>query len=190
MKTLFACLLTLALALPAAALTVEGKDYGDTVTKDGKALKFIGAGLRKKFGLAKVYTMGAYSESGPCDPGSIIRKEETKYLRLDFLRNVDADTMAKTIGDSFEEHMPKDASDTLKNQRALFMSYFRDRLTEGTYLEFLYVPGTGTALFQNGKSMGAPIPGAPFMHVLWDIYFGKDTCCSGLKEGILGSCKK
>jgi hypothetical protein len=190
MKTALALLLSLLVSLPAAALTVEGKDYPDTMSQAGKALKLIGAGVRKKFGLAKVYAMGAYSESGACDPGAIVRNDEVKAMRLDFLRNVDADTMAKTFGESFEEHMPKDASPELKAQRQQFLSYFKEKLTEGTVLEFVYVPGTGTSLTQNGRSLGAPLPGLAFMNVLWDIYFGKDTCCSGLKEGILKRCGK
>jgi hypothetical protein len=113
-----------------------------------------------------------------------------KYLRLDLLRDVSAEKMSGTIGESFEEHMPKSASAELKAQHKTFMGYFRDECKKKTVLEFTYVPGKGTSLKQNGKEMGPVLTGADFARVLWDIYFGEDTCCSGLKDDILESCKK
>jgi hypothetical protein len=173
----------------ALAVTVEGKNYPATVTIEGKTLKLVGAGLRKKW-LVQVYAMGAYSESGKCDPKALVNTDEAKYMRLDMLRDVSAEKMANTIGDSFDEHMPKNASAQLKQQNVTFRSYFKDECTEGTVLEFTYLPGTGTVLKQNGKQLGQPLAGPEFAHVLWDIYFGEDTCCSGLKDDILESCKK
>ena len=176
-------------SMPSAApgLTVQDKEYQATVTEGGKTLKLVGAGVRKKWGF-KVYTMGAYSESGSCDAESIVGKDEAKYLRLVMLRNVSAEKMGNTISESFKEHMPAGGSAELKQQGETFKGYFKDECSEGTVLEFTYVPGTGTTLKQNGKVLGPVLTGSAFHHVLWDIYFGKDTCCSGLKEGILETC--
>jgi len=172
----------------ASGLTVEGKNYPATVTKQGKNLKLIGAGLREKW-FFDVYAMGAYSESKACAVVDIVNKDEAKMLRLDLLRDVSAEKMATTIGESFEEHMPKNASPELKKQRKTFASYFKKECTEGTVLEFIYVPGQGTFLFQDGKEMGPVMKGKDFHVVLWDIYFGKETCCDDLKEDILKTCK-
>jgi hypothetical protein len=182
-------LLVLLLAVPAiaATVTVEGKDFPDTVTVEGKALKRVGAGLREKW-MFNVYAMGAYSESGSCDTSAIIGKDEVKHLRLEMLRNVSGEKMGNTIGGSFREHMPANASDQLKAQSETFQGYFKDECSKGSVLEFTYVPGTGTLLRQNGKSLGAPIPGSEFARILWDIYFGGNTCCKDLKKQILSGC--
>ncbi len=172
----------------ASGLTVEGKNYPATISKQGKDLKLIGAGLREKW-FFDVYAMGAYSESKACAVTDIVNKDEAKMLRLDLLRDVSAEKMATTIGESFEEHMPKNASPELKKQRKTFASYFKKECTEGTVLEFIYVPGQGTFLFQDGKEMGPVMKGKDFHVVLWDIYFGKETCCDDLKEDILKTCK-
>jgi len=176
--------------VPALALgvTVEGNNYPATATVEGKAVKLIGAGLREKWWV-DVYTMGAYTESGSCKPADIVDKDEVKYLRLDMKRDVSAEKMSSTIGESFADHMPKGATARLKQQRHEFESYFKSECTEGTKLEFIYLPGTGTILKQNGKRMGPPLEGVEFHKVLWDIYFGKDTCCDDLKEQILEKCK-
>jgi len=180
------CLLVAAPAF-AATVTVEGKDYPDTVTVEGKTLKRVGAGLREKW-MFNVYTMGVYTESGSCDTSAIVGKDEVKYFRLDMLRNVSGEKMGSTIGGSFRDHMPAGASDALKQESETFQGYFKDECTKGSILEFTYVPGTGTLLKQNGKALGAPIPGADFMRVLWDIYFGGNTCCKDLKKQILSGC--
>ena len=183
--TRFAALaLTLLVASGASALTVEGKSYAPTTTIEGQTLKLVGAGLRQKW-FVDVYVLAAYSASGAVDPATLVDADEPKYLRIDMLRNVSAEKMASTIGGSFEEHMPKNPSPELKAQRAAFQNYFKDECTKGSVLEFIYVPGTGTILKQNGKQLGAPLAGKSFARVLWDIYFGTDTCCESLKKGVL-----
>lgn len=173
----------------AKGVTVEGSKYPATITVEGKNLKLIGAGLREKW-FFDVYTMGAYSESGSCNLSEIVNKTEVKYLRLDMKRDVSAEKMSSSIGESFEEHMPKNAPAKLKQQRKTFESLFKNECTEGTVLEFVYIPGKGTTLKQNGKELGPPLEGDGFQKVLWDIYFSKNTCCDGLLEQIQETCKK
>ncbi|RLB53219.1 MAG: hypothetical protein DRI34_13715 [Deltaproteobacteria bacterium] len=173
----------------ALALTVEGQSYPASLQIEGKTLKLVGAGLREKW-FFDVYTMAAYSESGSCDRQRLIKDDEVKLLKLNMLRDVSAQKMASTIGESFEEHMPKTADAQLKAQRRTFESYFKKECSEGTVLEFMYVPGKGTLLKQNGEEMGPVLEGKAFQEVLWDIYFGKDTCCDDLIEQIEESCRK
>jgi hypothetical protein len=52
-----------------------------------------------------------------------------------------------------------------------------------------YTPESGTIMKQNGKQIGKFV-GKAFQTVLWDIYFGDNTCCSGLKESVFKSCTK
>lgn len=170
------------------AVSVEGKSYPALVTVEGQTLKLIGAGLREKW-LVDVYLMAAYSAGGSCAPADIIGRDEPRYLRLDMLRDVSAEKMAGTISDSFEEHMPKNASDELRRQRKAFQGYFKDECSKGTVLEFIYLPGTGTLMKQNGKLLGPALEGFDFARVLWDIYFGRDTCCKDLKTDILKTCR-
>jgi len=176
------------LPLLASGVTVEGNSYPKTVTIEGKQLKLIGAGLREKYWF-DVYTMGAYSESGKCATSAIINTDEVKYLRLDMLRDVEAEKMVSSIDESFGNNMPKNASAELKKQRKTFASYFKTECKEKTVIEFTYVPGTGVIMKQNGKKLGPPLTGQAFMKVFWSLYFSKNTCCDDLKEQILKHCK-
>ena len=170
------------------AVTVEGKHYARTVTIEGKTLKLIGAGLREKW-FFDVYTMGAYTESGRCDIKSLIEADEPKYLRIDMLRDVSAEKMGSSLAESFGKHLPSNATAELKQQVKTFRGYFKDECSEGTVIEMYYIPGKGTMIKQNGLRLGPPMTGVVFQQVLFDIYFAKDTCCDGLKEMILKSCK-
>jgi hypothetical protein len=184
------CVLTVALsASPALALDLKGHDYPPSAAIEGHELHLLGAGVRNKW-MFDVYVLAAYTESGSCKPADIINRDEAKYLRLDMLRDVSADKMASTIGESFAEHMPKDASPELRAQHKAFLAYFKDELTKGTVLEFLYIPGSGTHIKQNGKKLGDTLSGPEFARVLWDIYFGADTCCGKLKGQVLDGCKR
>jgi hypothetical protein len=171
------------------ALTVEGNNYPDTVTVEGQSLKLVGAGLREKW-FFNVYTLGAYSKSGTCGAGAQINNDEVKYIRIDMLRDVDAEKMASTLKEAFDNNTPQNASTALKNKVNTFVSYFKKECTKGTKLEFIYVPGRGTMLKQNGSEMGPVIEGKNFADVLWSCYFSPKTCCEDLKDQILKSCNK
>lgn len=188
MRIPFAAFALILIPCLAFAVTVEGNKYPATVTIDGKTMKLIGAGLREKWWV-DVYTMGAYTTSGSCKTSDMINKDEPKYLRLDMLRDVSAEKMSSAIAESFSEHMPKNASAKLKQQRKTFQAYFKKECTEKSKLEFFYLPGKGTLLKQNGKAMGPVLEGVDFIRVFWDIYFGKDSCCDDMKAQILKTCK-
>lgn len=180
----------LCLVVPTAAfgLTVEGKTYEESITVAGHHLNLIGAGLREIYGF-NVYTIGAYSESGECDEKKIVVEEEVKYLRLDILRNIDAEKVARRIEEAFGESMPPNASNKLQQQRDQSFSYFNGRCAKGTVFEFIYLPGKGTIFKQDGKKLGPIIPGKDYHTVFWNVYFGPHTCCRDLKDQLLVKCK-
>lgn len=188
MKKFAVAMLCLVIPAVASAVEVEGKVFKKTETIEGKTLKLIGAGLREKW-MFDVYAFGAYTESGKCDAKTLISMDETKYIRLEMLRDVGAEKMANTIGESFDKNMPAGASAELKAQRKTFQSYFKDEAKEGQKLEFIYVPGTGMTLKQNGKVLGAPLPGFEFAKVFWSIYFSDNCADEDLKEQVLKMCK-
>jgi hypothetical protein len=183
---LFSCLLV---PVDAFAAEVEGKPFAEVETIAGKRLELIGAGVRKKW-FFDVYAFGAWTESRSCDTASLINSDEVKYIRLEMLRDVSAEKMASSIGESFDNNMPANAPATLLQQRKTFQSYFKEEAKEHQKIEFLYVPGTGMTLKQNGKQLGPPLAGFEFTQVFWSIYFGEKTCCGSLKEEVLKMCKE
>jgi hypothetical protein len=181
-------LLALMVAAEALALTVEGKEFEPSVNVNGKTLKLVGAGLRKK-GWMDLYVLGAYTESGSCRPTNVIQDDEAKYLRFQMLRDVKGSKMASTIGKAFDDAIPNDADPSLRSQRDVFKSYFKETVRKNQTMEFTYVPSQGVVFRQDGKQLGAPLEGKPFQEVLWSIYFGPKACCRELRDSILAECK-
>jgi hypothetical protein len=188
MKRFVILLLCSSVPAVALALTVEGKDFPASKQVEGKSLKLVGAGLREK-GFFDVYALGAYTQSGSCDPQKIIKDDETKYLRIEMLRNVKAESMASSIGDAFDDAIPPGADSNLKAQSATFQGYFKDKARKNQVIDFTYVPEVGVTIRQDGKVLGPPLTGKDFQEVFWSIYFSDKTCCKDLQEQILASCK-
>jgi hypothetical protein len=188
-KKNLALLFCLVVPAEALAIEVEGKQFGDVETIAGKRLELIGAAVRQKW-VFDVYAFGAWTESGQCDTAALINTDEVKYIRLEMLRDVDAERMASNIGKSFDNNMPPGAPAALAQQRKTFQSYFKEEAKEGQRIEFIYVPGTGMTLKQNGKQLGPPLAGFEFTKVFWSIYFSDKTCCEDLKTDLLKMCKK
>jgi hypothetical protein len=188
MKKWALSLLVLMVTTEALALTVEGKEFEPSVKVSGKTLTRVGAGLRKK-GWIDVCVLGAYTESGSCRPAKVIGDEEVKYLRFQMLRNVKGSKMASTIGNAFDDAIPDDADSTLRSQRDVFKSYFKETVRKNQTLEFTYVPGEGVVFRQDGRQLGAPLEGKPFQETFWSIYFGSKTCCRELRDAILADCE-
>ena len=173
--------------LLAQTRTVKGNAYADSAEVGGRTLILVGAGLRERWWF-DVYTMGAYAESRICDPQALVSADEVKSLRIDLLRDVDAESMAGALEDAFEKNLPTDEPPSLRSQIDTFLDYFEKDLEKGDSMELTYVPGLGTTLIQNREQQGATMPGKAFVDLLWRSYFSSATCCSGLKEQILEHC--
>src|SRR5271154_6587675 len=101
MKKLAVAVLLLGLSSAAFAAEVAGVKLPETVTVDGKTLKFNGAGLRKK-AIFKVYVAALYVETPSKDPTTLISSNQEKSVRLHMLRNVEGSKVSGAIAEAFE----------------------------------------------------------------------------------------
>ncbi|MEE9384697.1 MAG: chalcone isomerase family protein [Nannocystaceae bacterium] len=163
-------------------------DFPLRLTVGGTSLHRVGTGLREFF-FFDIYTLGAYSESGACDPAEMITRDEAKYIRLRLERDIPRERMTSTLKDSLEKNLLPGASEGLKRQVGQFLALFRTDLKGGTLVEIAYLPGKGTILKQGGRRLGSFIVGKDLSDTIWRAYFGRDTCCSDLKADILRQCR-
>jgi hypothetical protein len=173
----------------AQSVRVKGNDYPAEIQVERLVLKLWGAGLREKW-FFDIYTMGAYSESGNCSAQALMAADETKYIRIDLLREVSSAKMARALRKAFRKNLPTDSSANLKAQVEAFLSYFGQDLAQGVTIELTYVPETGTTMKQNGEQSGEIVVGTAFAQALWSCYFSSKTCCKSLKSQILAHCSK
>jgi hypothetical protein len=121
-------------------------------------------------------------------------------MRLKMVRDIPINRLTENLRSTFEDNLPKideqadqkkkDELANLKLQIDDFLGRFKNDLKSGAYVEINYIPGKGTAVKENGKPLGAPVPGKAFGDLVWRSYFGSKTCCSALKSSIVEACKK
>ena len=174
-------------ALPASAAEVAGVKVPDTYTVDGRALPLNGAGLRtKSFLKVKVYVGALYVAERSRDATAIVAADAPKAIRISMLRDVDRETMVKSLRDGIEANSPAQAASLapkLKQLEAGFPPEFK----EGQVLSLAYAPGKGvTVAIEGGTSQH--FDGKDFADALFRIWLGPKPTDGGiedLKEALL-----
>jgi hypothetical protein len=185
MKSLRTALVLLSLGFAAAlsAVEVAGVPVPETVSAGGKTLKLNGAGLRKKFGMVKVYVLALYLETPSKDAAAVISSDEVKSARLSMRRSVAGEKIAGSIAEGFERNS-KSQLPALKSRLERFAKMFPD-LKEGDEVVVTYVPGTGTKVSALGTDRGT-IEGRDFADALFSVWLGPDPVQEDLKKALLG----
>jgi len=172
--------LVLALASPASARECEGVNLPNAVTVDGTRLTLNGLGIREATMFnVNVYIAGLYLENRTRSGSEVISSEQRKRLVLRFVRDVDRSDITGAFDEGFGSGHGA--------QRRQLNSWMTD-MSEGSSMEFTYVPGTGLQVEVNGRTRGT-IEGTGFARAFFGIWFGSSPPNSGLKSGMLGgSC--
>lgn len=177
------------LASPSAGgREMSGKSFEESVTRAGKTLKLSGIGLREKY-FVDVYVLGVYTVSGGCDASRLVATDEVKLLRLQFVRKVQANRMEAETRKMTMTRLPASLTDQDREQAEAFIRQMTVSVTGDSIIEMLYVPGTGTSVTKDGKSLGPTLTGKPFQEVLWNTYLGPSPCCPKTTKQILESCR-
>lgn len=158
-----------------------------TVVVHGKPLKHLGRGL-EEYLFFDIYELDAYTESGVCSLSDIVYTAEAKMLRLTMSRNIPVNHLKWQVRKNFERNMPKQGNASLKKKVSMFLSYFKHDLSKGTAVDIAYVPGHGSIIKENGRTLGPPIPGRDFPELTWRTYFGGNSCCEQGRDMIIEQC--
>ena len=188
-KNIRTTLVRCAAALCLLSMALPGTAGAGEVVVGGKTLKMLGKSMRE-FLFIDIYELSAYSVSGQCEPGKIVYNNEPKSMHLKMARDIPKDRLTSNLRGTFEDNYPKKGDvEGLKKKVDEFLGRFKNDLKEGVYVEINYVPGQGTTVKENGKPLGAPVPGRDFAELVWRSYFGGNTCCGSLKRNIIKQCK-
>ena len=184
----FAALLCTGAVADVPAQAAEPGSFPATITVDGSQLRRIGSGLRE-FLFLDIYVLGAYSQSGSCDPSAIVARDEARYIRMHMMRDIPRDRLVSNFRKSLEKNLPDQGRAELQKKVDVFLGFIKSDLPEDSVAEIFYAPGKGTIIKHQGRQLGQPVTGKDFAEVVWGAYFGPKTCCSSLKEDIIDECK-
>ncbi|WP_374566385.1 chalcone isomerase family protein [Ideonella sp.] len=180
-------LCAMALALPAAAAEVEGVKLDDSAKVAGKDLKLNGAGVRTR-AIFKVYVMGLYLPDKKKTTADVLAVDGPRRFTLVMLRDISGEDFGEAFMSGINKNTDKAEKSKIINQMARFGEIFTTQgsLKKGDILVTDWVPGTGTVMTLNGKSVSEPLPDLAFYNALLKIWLGDKPADTSLKPLLLG----
>ncbi len=175
-------LLAFVLVAPVHAGSVAGVHMPESKSVDGKTLVLNGMGVRTATIFdKKVYVIGLYLEKKNYDANAIIHSDETRRIRMVFLRDVSAkdlrDGWTAGFGDNYRD------VGSIQQEIATFNDSMRD-IKSGDNL-VIHISGDTTVTVINDTVIDS-VQGKAFQQALLGIWLGPKPPSSGLKAAMLG----
>jgi len=182
-RILSATLLSLFLALPAAAGTLAGITLPDKVDVAGHSLVLNGMGLRSKF-IIKVYVGGLYLPQKEKNGAKVMAADEPRRMVLHFIYDVSKDQMCKAWDEGLERNTPNAGAEVKKAFSTL--CGWMEGVGKGKELVLTYVPGEGTHVEVAGTEKGT-LPGKAAADAILATWIGPDPAPGkDFKKKVLG----
>jgi hypothetical protein len=174
--------LALAVAVPAAALDVNGVNVADTATVAGTPLVLNGAGVRSKV-IFKVYVASLYVPAKTTTLAGVLAGP--RRVQLNMLRTLEAETLLEALQDGMKENSSAEALAAVKAQTDQLMGIMKafGEVKEGAVVTIDFAEDT-TTISLNGKPRGT-IAGAAFNTALVRIWLGPKPVQGDLKTALL-----
>lgn len=169
------------------ALTIEKKEFVDSLSVNNKTFVLNGVGLRtkKKLGINfKVYVGGLYLLTKSEDSAKIIEASD-KVLELIFLRSLDKSTLEEAWSEAFPKNCQVEcehSAGTLKQ----FNDLMTDVKEDGRLKMVFDANGVSIELVVKGGTKSSRIESAAFSKNLMAVFIGPQPPTEELKRGLLG----
>jgi hypothetical protein len=174
-------LLALLIAVPAFAREREGVVAPPQIQVEGKTLKLMGMGLRKKLWV-KVYVASLYLENPSEDAAQVIASDQIKRVQMNMLRDLDRGKIVEAVQQGFERNsgpqMPQ-----LQERLDRFLRAVPD-LRGGETIVITYLPGRGTVI-KPGSGAAVDLAGKDFADALFSVWLGKHPVDDDLRQEML-----
>lgn len=170
------------------AVEVANVKYEPTLDLAGQKLVLNGAGVRYKF-VVKVYTAGLYLTHKAGTTAEVLAAPGPKRIHIQMLRDIDGNELGKLFTKGMEANAPREEFVKCINGVLKLSEVFasRKQLNSGDNFSVDYVPGVGSTLLLNGKTiMADPIKEPEFFTALLRIWLGDKPADDSLKDALLG----
>ena len=179
--------LLVSMSVLAAPVEISGVKLEDPVDLRGTPVQLNGAGIRYK-AIFKVYVAGLYLTRKAATPQEAYAAPGPKRLSITLLRDIDADTLNKSITEAFENNTPPDeiARFTPGVSRIRQALSDQKKLNAGDNFTLDGIPGIGTLLSIKGVPQGEPMKGDDLFNALIRAWVGPKPADTKLKDALLG----
>ena len=181
---------TLFLGLSAYSQTggtkVNGIIIPNIVKVNSKYLKLNGAGVREKMFL-DLYIGALYVEKRSSNAQNIIDANNLMSIKLRIISNmVNRENMEEAIREGFKKSTKGNTKSLDSKIDELINKGFAGVIEKGDVMDLEYIPGKGTYLKKNGKTL-VVIPGLEFKKALFGIWLCDEPADANLKKKMLGT---
>ncbi len=167
--------------------TIKDINVPEQITQSGSQQSLIlnGAGIRTKFFIS-VYIGALYLPAKQTTVTTILQNNTPRRIMMYCLyHEIDKDKLVDAWNEGFNENNNEQTLKQLRNRLDEFNKLF-PALHKGDIVYLDYVPGKGTTLSFNGKSLGT-ISGEDFNIALLKVWLGEEPADSDLKAAMLGN---
>ena len=171
----------------AAPTEIAGVKLENPIDLRGTALQLNGAGIRYK-AIFKVYVAGLYLGKKAGTPQEAYAAPGPKRLSITLLRDIDSDTLNKSMTEGFDNNTPADEVARLTPGLVRILQAFADqkKLHAGDNFTIDWIPDTGTILSIKGVPQGEPMKGNDLFNALIRLWLGPRPADTKLKDTLLG----
>ena len=171
----------------AAPTEIAGVKLDNPIDLRGTALQLNGAGIRYK-AIFKVYVAGLYLGKKAGTPQEAYAAPGPKRLSITLLRDIDSDTLNKSMTEGFDNNTPADEVARLTPGLVRILQAFADqkKLHAGDNFTIDWIPDTGTILSIKGVPQGEPMKGNDLFNALIRLWLGPRPADTKLKDTLLG----
>jgi hypothetical protein len=175
------------IASPVLAAEVAGVKMDDVATLSGQPLVLNGLGLRSKM-FIKVYVVGLYLPHKETLASEVLDMPGAKRVQLVMMRDVGAELLADNLSKGLADGTAKAELAQLQPRVETLKAVMRSvgEAHKGSRIQLDYLPGAGTRVSVDGKTIGGDIPGEDFYRALLRIWIGDEVGSKPLKAELLG----
>lgn len=161
---------------------IEGVDFEDSCTLNGKTATLRGSGLLRYMIIIKAYVGAFYLNEGV--PVRDALKDVERRLVLHYFHAIDAEDFADATTEMIKENVPPDRFLALQPEIRQLNDLYQD-VKPGDEYRATYIPGMGTELALNGMPLGV-VPGAEYSAAFFSIWIGKNPIDKNFRDSLLG----
>ena len=169
------------------AKKIENVEFQDVVIVGSQryVLNGVATRVKKKLGVNfKVYVAALYLPAMSTDSEQIIGSPFPKILELEFLREVDRETLQEAWTEAYEKNCGDDCL-AAKGQLKAFNDLMVD-VQQASRIKISFERGSVNVDVKGSKSNSAMIVGEAFRRVVLAMFIGKNPPTPELKKGLLG----
>jgi hypothetical protein len=153
----------------AGAAEIEGVCFSDTLTVGDTQLRLHGTGLLRYRVLIKGYVAALYlaDSFGEGVTPTTVLADAPRRLEIEYYWAIPAEGFAEATVEGIARHTDRETFERLRERIDRLNSTYED-VEPGDRYALTYLPGVGTELARNGRSLGV-IEGADFSSALFAI---------------------